>query len=388
MRQSDRPGHPAGSWIAGIAELTPADRAVLPDPVAANALAIARAAGDAGVAPSSIDAVLTYDALMRPHPMQATKVSEYLGITPSFASTIGAGGASPLFGIIVAAGLIGSGLARSVAVAHSDFRGGARGAVTEKMAALVGNPEFEDPLGPVVPTLYALIAESLIAGGAVDRDDLAAIAVSTRAWAGLNQNARFTDPLTIDDVLSAPLIAGPLGRYDCCLVTDFSGAVIVSAEPADRPRAVRLTGAAGAVSHEEITQMPDDPLAPLQRTAQSLYRSAGIIPAELDGAFLYDSFTVTVAAQLLAYELDGGEGLKKLVSDRGIGPGGAFPVNTHGGLLSASTSGIFHVIEAVRQLRREAGERQVPGIGTVLVTGIGGVLSHNCAAILSGAVDD
>lgn len=376
----------SGGWIAGVAELPRAELDGVADPIGANAIAIARAADDAGLPVSSIDAVLTYDSLLHPHPMQATKVCEYLGITPSYASTIGAGGASPLFAVVVADSLVRSGVAHTVAIAHSDFRASSasRSAVLEKMAAVVGNPEFEDPLGPIVPTLYALVAEWLIAEGDLDREDLAAIAVQTRQWARLNPNARFTDALTDAEVLQAPVIAGPLGRFDCCLVTDFSGALIMQADP-DPRRAVAIAGVAGAVSHEEITQLPEHPMAPVRRTAEAVYRAAGVVPSDIDAAFLYDSFTATVAAQLLGYGLDGGNGLKKLLCGNGIGPGGTLPVNTHGGLLSASTSGIFHVVEAVRQLRGEAGERQAGDVGTVLVTGVGGVLSHNCAAILAGA---
>jgi acetyl-CoA acetyltransferase len=371
--------------IAGVDELSPAELVELGDPIATNAVAIARAANDAGVSLRALDAVLTYDSLVSPHVMQASKVCEYLGVMPSYASTIGAGGASPLFAIAVAAALVESGQARVVAVSHSDFRGGSesRSNVVEKMASVVGNPEFEAPLGPIVPTLYALLADWVLANTSVDRADLAAIAVQTRAWAQLNPTARFTEPLTEADVLDAPVIAGPLGRFDCCLVTDFGGAVIVCAQPSEPGRTVSIAGISGAVSHEELTQMPDDPLTSLRRTAYSLYVATRTRPSDIDAAFLYDSFTITVAAQLLAFGLDSGAGLKKLVREDGIGPGGSFPVNTHGGLLSASTSGIFHVVEAVRQLRGEAGARQVSDLSTALVTGIGGVLSHTCGAILT-----
>jgi acetyl-CoA acetyltransferase len=367
-------------WITGVAEVPRAELPQLGEPIAANAVAIARAAGDAGVPLTSIDIVLTYDALLQPHVMQASKVAEYLGIQPAYASTIGAGGASPLFAVVLAASLLQCGVARTVAIAHSDFRASSasRSEVQEKMASVVGNPEFEDPLGPIVPTLYGLLADWLIADGDVAREDLASIAAQTRAWAGLNPNAHARQPITEAEVLASPTIAGPLGRLDCCLVTDFSGALILSAEPPDRTRAVSLAGVAGAVSHEEMTQLPEHPLSPIRRTAAALYQDAGRGPADIDAAFLYDSFTITVAAQLLAYGL---------LWDNGIGPGGVLPVNTHGGLLSATTSGVFHVIEAVRQLRGEAGERQVPGLGTALVTGVGGVLSHHCAAILEGPDD-
>jgi acetyl-CoA acetyltransferase len=377
-----------GTELTGIAELATSELAQIGDPTAANAVAISRAVKDAGLGLDDLDAVFTYDSLVQPHPMQATRVCEYLGLMPRFASTIGAGGASPLFAVVLAAALVDSGQARAVAVAHSDFRRSTstRTAVIEQMATMVGNAEFDAPLGPVIPTLYALLADRLTSQGAVDRDDLADIAVQTRHWAALNPNARKTETITTADVLSAPRIAGVLGLLDCCLVTDFSGAVIVGGHDSQsRHRRVRLAGSSGAVSHEELAQGPYDPLTPLSSTAEDIYRHTGISPADLDAAFLYDSFTITVAAQILAYGLDQGRGVKKFLRDDGIGPGGAFPINTHGGLLSASTSGMFHLIEAVRQIRGEAGYRQLDRANTVLVTGIGGVLSHSCAAILTGA---
>jgi acetyl-CoA acetyltransferase len=252
------------------------------------------------------------------------------------------------------------------------------------MAAVVGNPELEAPFGPIVPTLYSFLAQWLIETGRATREDLARIAVQTRAWALLNPAAKMRRPLTLEEVLDAPRVAGPLGRYDCCLITDFAGAVVVSdtAPQAGRPE-VEILAAAGAATHEEILQMDaDDPLAAPASVAAELYERAGIGAADLDLAYLYDSFTITTALQLLAYGLDRGEGLGALLADPGIGPAGALPVNTHGGLLSATTSGLFHIVEAVRQLRREAGERQVDGARTALVTNIGGVFSNHGALVL------
>jgi acetyl-CoA acetyltransferase len=144
---------------------------------------------------------------------------------------------------------------------------------------------------------------------------------------------------------------------------------------------VRVLATAGAASHEEICQMPDDPMAAALDVADRLYHAAGRGPADVDLACLYDSFTVTVALQVLAYGLDGGRGLHALVGTTGTGPGGGLPINTHGGLLSGTTSGIFHLVEAVRQLRGEAGGRQVDGARIALVTNVGGAFSNHFATI-------
>jgi acetyl-CoA acetyltransferase len=313
--------------------------------------------------------------------MQATKVAEYLGISPAYATTVSAGGATPVFAVGLAVALIEAGLARSVAIAHSDIRSsaGPREQVIQQMAAIAGNAEFERPFGPLLPTHYSLLADWLAASGRLTRADLAQIAVAARGWAALNPNARKQTPLTLADVLDAPPVAGMIGRYDCCLITDFAGAVVVSARRGKR--SVAVAGIGGSARNDELLQLPRDPLTGAREAAERVYDDAGLSPADIDVAFLYDSFTITVALQILAYGLDRGRGLTAFLE--GVGVQGGTPVNTHGGLLSASTSGIFHLIEAVRQLRGEAGARQVAA-KTALVTNIGGVFGHHAAVLLQG----
>lgn len=374
-------------WITGICELAPDQLAGCETPIEAGALALAGATQDAGLGrPAELDALLVYDSITTPHLMAASKLAEYLGLRPAHASTVGAGGASPVFAVILAAGLISLGAARSVAVVHADLRGGAgrREAVMSRMASIVGHPEFEDPLGPTVASVYGLLAAWLLDQRAATPQDLAEVAVSARAWAAGNPTAHRRDPLTERDVLDAPRVAGPLGRHDCCLITDMAAAVIVSAEEGER--GVRLLGTGGGVTHEEVSQLDlRDPLAGARAAADAVYAAAGLEARAIDAAYLYDSFTVTVALQLLAYGLDRGAGLRELLHVRGTRPGGALPVNTHGGLLSAVTGGLSHVVEAVRQLRDEAVGRQVEGLRHALVTGVGGVFSHHAALILEAA---
>jgi acetyl-CoA acetyltransferase len=371
----------SGAWLAGVAALRPEELAACDGPIEANALATAAALADAGLDHGAVDALLTYDSIVAPDLMQANRVAEYLGATPSYAATLGSGGATPTAAVAIASGLIEAGLAGTVVFAHADLRAAAKhsAGVVARMASVVGNPEFEAPFGPIVPTLYSFLAQWLIESGRATREDLARIAVQTRAWAMLNPDAKMRKPLTEEEVLEAPPVAGPLGRYDCCLITDFAGALVVTAAPSG----VEILGAAGVATHEEVLQMnADDPLGAPTAMAAELYERARVDVTTVDVAYLYDSFTITAALQLLAYGLDRGEGLTALLADPGIGPGGRLPVNTHGGLLSATTGGIFHIVEAVRQLRGAAGERQVDGAKTALVSNIGGVFSNHCALVL------
>jgi acetyl-CoA acetyltransferase len=372
-------------WLAGVAEHTQAQLTDYGDPVVANALAIAAAARDADIPMAEIDGVFTYDSLVKPDILQAGRVAEYCGVSPGVAATVGAAGATPTTALVLAASLIASGQANCVAIAHSDLRNTAgRDSVIARMAANVGNLEFEAPFGPILPTMYSLLADWLIGTGRATREDYAEIAVATRKWAALNPTAAKTSPLTVEDVLNAPPVAGVLGRYDCCLVTDFGGAVLVSGRrPSGGRPGVRLRGTGAWATHEELLQMnPANPLEAAEKAGRIAYERAAVGPADLDMAFLYDSFTSTVAQQLVAYDLVGEVGLGALLRDVGIGPGGGFPVNTHGGLLSGTTSGIFHLVEAIRQLRGDAGPRQLGSARLALVANIGGLFSNHCAAIL------
>jgi hypothetical protein len=379
-------GAAAEVFLAGVNEMAQAELRTFTDPVSANAMSIARAAGDADIDVHRIDVVLTYDSLVAPDILQANRVAEYLGVSTTISSLVGAAGASPTTALAIADLLIRAGRAETVAIAHSDLRSAAgRDKVIAIMAGNVGNAEFEAPFGPILPTMYSLLADWLVGSGLATAVDLADIAVAARRWAALNPLAAKTEPLTRDDVLAAPRIAGLLGKLDCCLVTDFSGAVIVTAQrpPGAGRRAVRVRSVASANSHEEISQIdPDGPMAAVERAAAAVYDGASVGPDDIDAAFLYDSFTSTTAQQLVSYGLTRSRSLSWLLNDVGIGPGGGFPVNTHGGLLSASTSGLFHLIEAVRQLRGEAGARQIDDPSLALVTNMGGLFSAHCPVVL------
>ena len=198
------------------------------------------------------------------------------------------------------------------------------------------------------------------------------------------------EPITIEDVLNSRWIAEPLHLLDCCLVTDGGGAVVVaSAERARQTRKapVWVTGHGGSHTHNSIVSMPA--LAVHQAAVASgraAFAMAGLTPADIDVAEIYDSFTITVILTLEALGFCGcGEG-GAFVSGQRTAPGGPFPMNTNGGGLSychPGMYGIFLLIEATRQLRGECGPRQVAGVRTALVHGTGGVLSSAATVILT-----
>jgi acetyl-CoA acetyltransferase len=249
--------------------------------------------------------------------------------------------------------------------------------------------EWELAYGMRMPMgAYALAASRHMAQYGTTSEQLAQIAVSTREWATMNPRARLQDPITIDDVLASPLEASPLHKLDCCLVTDGAGAVVLTS--AERAASLRkppayVLGAGTCTTHSMISQMPDLCVTGGAVSGPKAFGIAGITPADVDVAQLYDSFTITV---LLALEDLGfcakGEG-GAFVADGVLGPGGALPINTTGGGLAYTHPGqfgIFLLVEAVRQLRGECGPRQVAGAEVAVAHGSGGVLSAISTIVL------
>jgi acetyl-CoA acetyltransferase len=220
-------------------------------------------------------------------------------------------------------------------------------------------------------------------------EQLAEVAVAARAWAALSPAATKRDAITVADVLDSALVCDPLHVLDCCLVTDGSGAVVVTTAERARDlagRPVEILGWAEAQSHWNISQMPDLVTTGAARTGKAALAEAGLTLEDIDLLQLYDSFTITV---LLTLE---GLGVCKrgeaggFVAEGHTRPGGRLPMNTSGGGLAAAHPGmygIFLIIEACRQLWNECGERQVANARTALVHGTGGQLSSSATCILS-----
>jgi acetyl-CoA acetyltransferase len=219
------------------------------------------------------------------------------------------------------------------------------------------------------------------------RVQMAEVAVAARRWALLNPRAFKRDPLTVDEVLSSPMVSDPLSRLDCCLVTDGGGAVVMMRADAARGRAklpVYLLGAGGTHWHRQIAMMPDLTVTAATQSGATAYAMAGLGPDQIDMVQLYDAFTINTILFLEDLGFCGkGEG-GAFVSDGAIAPGGRLAVNTNGGGLSCvhpGMYGIFPIIEAVEQLRGEAGARQLTVAETALVHGNGGTLSCQATCI-------
>ena len=226
---------------------------------------------------------------------------------------------------------------------------------------------WEAPFRPAMPvTAYALAASRHMHEFGTTREQLASVAVAARAWAQLNPGAWSRDPLSVEDVLASRMVADPLTLRDCCLVTDGGAAIVVtSAERAatlQRPP-VLVLGAGEAHSHRHITGMPTLTTTAAAQSGAAAFAEAGLTPADVDVAQLYDAFTITPILFLedlgFCAKGDGGP----FAASGAIAPGGALPMNTNGGGLSYTHPGMYGlhaIVEAVRQLRGECGDRQVP----------------------------
>jgi acetyl-CoA acetyltransferase len=198
------------------------------------------------------------------------------------------------------------------------------------------------------------------------------------------------DPLTIADVLASRMISWPLHLLDCCLVTDAGGAIVVTSAERARSlpkRPVYVLGTGEASTHVMVSQMPDFARWDAARMAgERAFAMAGVAHGDIDVAMFYDAFTIVpiMGLEALGFCRPGEGG--PFVADQRTAPGGDFPMNTNGGGLSYTHTGmygIFMLIEVVRQLRGECGARQVADCRVTLCHGLGGMFSA-AATLIAG----
>lgn len=345
------------------------------------AVAVHAACEDAGISVSDIDGLFTATLTQF---MPALSVAEYLGIQPPVFDGPNIGGSSFIAYLLPAMLALDAGLCNVACICYGSNQLSAGG----KLATLTEPVVWEAPYGPRNPISgYALAAHRHMHQYGTTREHLAHVAVSARRWARLNPQAMMRDALSVEDVLAARPISDPLGLLDCCLVTDGGGAVILTR--ADRARTMQkepvyVLGAGMHTTHRQISQMPDLTETGARHSGQRAMEMAGLGPQDMDVLQLYDAFTINTLLFLedLGFCRKGEAGA--LVASGAIAPGGKLPVNTNGGGLSCchpGMYGVFAMIEAVRQLRREAGDRQVDA-QTALVHGNGGQLASQATAIL------
>ena len=339
---------------------------------------------DAGIKLNEVDGVFAATAF---HSMAAMSLSEYLGLKPKFADGSQIGGSSFLSHILTAALALDAGLINVAVVAYGSNQKSIGGFKTISEAM-----PYEAQYEPRMPvTAYALAAKRYMHEFGASREDLANVAVSARDWALLNPRAYTYDkgPLTVEDVLSARPIVDPLGKLDCCLVTDGGAAVIMTRS--DRAKDTKntpiyLLGAAMEHHHRMVSEMPDLVRTSAIDSSQRAFKMSSYKATDMDTIQLYDAFTINT---LLFLEDLGfckkGEAIE-LVKNNNIGPSGSLKVNTNGGGLSCvhpGMYGLFVTLEAIRQLRNSAGDNVgerssggwIDNVKLSVAHGNGGVLS-------------
>jgi acetyl-CoA acetyltransferase len=371
--------------IAGVAE---SDLGVTGKSVyELQAQAITAALADAGLEWKDVDGLATTGSST----MSAVQVAEYMGLMPRWLDSTSTGGSS--FEVFTGHALaaIQAGLCNVAVISYASNQRSMRSRRPGGREEHTPTAQYEGPFGLFNPiSSYALAAHRYMHEFGATSEQLAEVAVSTREWALKNPKAFMHDkgPLSIGEVLASPLVSSPLHVLDCCLITDGGGALVVVSEERARDlrtTPVRIIGQGEYSTHQGIASMPDLTATGGVVSAGTAYRMAGLELKDIDVVQIYDSFTITVLLTLEALGACGRGEAAAFVEGGRLGPGGEFPINTSGGGLSychPGMYGIFLIIEAVRQLRGECGDRQLEKHETAICHGTGGVLSTHSTVIL------
>ena len=358
-------------------------------------MVIAKLIADFGISPKDIDGIFA-----PPMDRRSTKPKFYtheilaneLGITPRLSFTLNAGGATYGYMIQYAALAVAAGKADAVlCIGAVKFpKVGAGSETAESMMRTVCDAAFEFPYGPPIPALYAQYAARYMHEHGVTAEDMASVAVAQRKWAQLHPDAitRGKAELTIADVLGSRMIASPFHYLDCSIPCETGGAVLVTSEAFAKrinKQPAWLLGTGEHHGYGYVSQNPDLTHSGIAEAAREAFRESGLTPSEIDHAQIYDAFSICpiMALEDIGFAPRGKAGA--LFRSGRAGPGGDFPVNTYGGLLSyghgGDASGMSMIVEGALQVMGRAGERQVKA-DNVLVHTYGGMLAEHCTLIL------
>lgn len=348
------------------------------------------ALNDAGLKWSDVDGLFSCSTSPALH---GNLLPEYLGVRPRYVDSTSMGGGSWEMFVEHACAALNAGLCDVALLVYGSAQRTEFGSKlgTGFRARGQGIAQYYAPFGLTIVGAYAMAAQAHMAKYGTTSEQLAEVAVSTRRNASRNPDAMYRDELSVDDVVSSRLIADPLHLFDCCVISDGGGAVVITRM--DRARDLKqkpipILGSGTAVTHDSIVQMPDlTSLDAAKASSAIAFAQAGIVPEDIDLLQIYDSYTITVLLTLEALGLCGpGEGGSFVEGGR-IGWDGPLPLNTDGGGLSSNhpgMRGVFLLIEAVRQLRGDDVPWRVPGDFEVAVAhGTGGQLS-SCGTVVLG----
>ena len=368
--------------IVGAAETT--DLGVIPglSQIQLHADAALNALKDAGLKPSDIDGIATAGET-------PTTIAHYLGITPTWVDGTAVGGCSFMIHVRHAAAAINEGLCKTVLITHGESGKSRIGSTPRPPwpASLAG--QFEAPFGVMgPPTMFTIPVLRYMKTYGITEEQVAMVAVVQREWAAKNPRAMMKDPITVTDVLNSKMIAYPFRLFMCCLVTDGGGALILTStdRAKDFPqKPVYILGTGESVEGPMISQMADFTSSRAFRVAgKSAFDSSGIRHADVDHLMIYDAF-----AHLPLYGLEDlgfvGRGeAAAFVAERNTAPGGKLPMNTNGGGLSYTHTGMYGMFalqESVRQVRGSA-PAQVKDVEVAVCHGVGGMFAASGTIVM------
>jgi acetyl-CoA acetyltransferase len=353
-----------------------------------GSLELAAAAGllalkDAGLALSDVDGLFV---CLPDDMLSGLSLAEYYGLRPRITENNRTGGSAFMTHVIWAALALEARLCDVALIAY-----GAVSRTGDSFVPPPGSTRYETPYGVTLAAAYALATRRHMYEFGTTSEQLAAVAVSARAWAKHNPQAFKRDDLTIEDCLATRVVASPLRVADCCLVTDGAAAIVMVRSDRARdlvPRPAYVLGGAAATTHRYIGAMPDLVRTAAVDSGARAFAQAKVKPADVNAAQLYDAFTINPILFLedLGFCAKGEGG--PFVAAGSIAPGGRLPVNTNGGGLSCvhpGMYGLFALEEAYRQISRTARGLQIAGANVVLAHGNGGVLSSQATVILGSA---
>ena len=340
---------------------------------AVNALA------DAGLKVKEVDGLFVASGGSMP----TNTLGEYLGIVPRYNDATTVGGCSFIMMVEHAMLALEARVIDVALIVHGESGKSRVGAPTVSHAPDSPLGQYEIPFGTFgPPTTFSLPATRHMHQYGTKREHFAEVAVATRKWARMHPKALMKDPITIEEVMAARVICWPFTLLMCCLVTDAGGAVVLTR--ADRAKDLRkapvyVLGTGESSEHAMVSMMRDMTTSAAARVSgKAAFAMSGAKPSEIQVAELYDAFAFTpmLALEDLGFCKPGESGA--FVSGQRTAPGGAFPMNTNGGGLSYTHSGMYGMyplIELTRQLRGECGERQVKGAKLGIAHGPGGMFA-------------
>lgn len=369
--------------VVGAAETT--ELGIIPDlsQMQLHADGALNALADAGLSPSDIDGLATAGA-------SPVDLAHYLGVTPRWVDGTSVGGCSFLIHVRHAVAAIEAGFCDTVLITHGESgrSGVGRGGGGRGGASLAA--QFETPYGPMGPTtLFGMGVLRFMKDYGLTHEQLASVAVAQREWAGMNPRAMYRDPMSVEDVLASRMICYPFHLFECCLVTDGGGALILTkAERAGNfpTPPVYILGTGESVESPMISQMEDLTSSRNFKIAgRDAFAAAGISHDDVDHFMVYDAFAHLPLYGLADLGFMSREEVGPFVEEGNTRPGGKLPMNTNGGGLSYTHTGMYGMFalqESVRQVRGQA-PAQVEGAEVSVCLGVGGMFAAGACIVFA-----